>query len=93
MKKHGESECTFKCNICAQVFTTSDMLKSHSNCHINLAEEIVTNIEKHLEERCKKLEETIATERDVNKKNLSTIEELKSLVKKADEELERLMRL
>ena len=85
MKKHGESECTFKCNICAQVFTTSDMLKSHSNCHINLAEEIVTNVEKHLEERCNKLEETIATERDVNKKNLSTIEELKSLVKKADE--------
>ena len=61
------------------------MLKSHSNSHINLAEEIVTNVEKHLEERCRKLEETIASERNINKKNIACMEELKTAVKKADE--------
>ena len=85
LQQHIDRECTFKCDVCTMTFATSSMLRSHSNSHINLAEEIVTNVEKHLEERCRKLEETIAAERVVSQKNLATIEEVRTLVKKADE--------
>ena len=45
----------------------------------------MTNVEKHLEDKCKKLEETLASERLINKKNIEQIDELKGMVKKADE--------
>ena len=60
-------------------------MKVHSMTHTNLVDEIVNNVEKHLEEKCRKLEETLASERLIIKRNIENIEELKVLVKKADE--------
>ena len=62
-----------------------DMLKLHTITHSNLAEEIVSNVEKHLEEKCKKLEETLISERLTNMRNIAHIDELKAAVKQADE--------
>ena len=74
-----------KCSICAETFETSARFKAHNSCHTKLVEDIVTNVEKHLEDKCNKLEETIAAERLTNKKNLAVIEVLKVTVKKAED--------
>ena len=84
-KIHQEKGCNFKCHTCGESFKTEDMLKVHSMTHTNLVDEIVNNVEKHLEEKCRKLEETLASERLIIKRNIENIEELKVLVKKADE--------
>ena len=84
-KIHLENACHFKCKTCAKTFKTNDMLMAHSISHADLVDEIVNNVEKHLEAKCKILEETLASERAIIKKNLVSIEELKLMVKKADE--------
>ena len=85
LKVHNEKDCSIKCSICAETFETSELFKSHNNCHTKLVEDIVSNVEKHLEDKCKKLEETLAAERLANEKNIAVIEELKLTVKKADD--------
>ena len=75
---------TYSCNICSEKVNSSEALNDHMKTHLG-----PSNVEKSLEDSCRKLEEIVSIERNTNEKNKSLIESLEKKMTGMKKELEK----